>query len=295
MILFIFEGKNDEPRIYKTLSKLFHFQLKEQEVMYYYCNNIFSLYNTIKSYCDDIKGESSSIFGDIDIVNILKEEAIKHHKDTSELDKIRHSYEISEIFLFFDFDIHKIDDQNTLSLEEQISRIVELIHFFNNSSIESERNGIRIYINYPMIESYKYFKLPLPDENYKDYVVDVFIDGDFKQKADDFCDYSNTKYLCFDLNKSGNLKNSEDKEREDVIKQNWLKIKEMNIKKANFIALDDYSIPNNKDCITQDIILQKQIEKYIVPHNQIAVLNSFPLFWFEYIDEQKILAEIRGN
>ena len=33
MILFIFEGKNDEPRLYKTLKEIFHFELKEEEIV----------------------------------------------------------------------------------------------------------------------------------------------------------------------------------------------------------------------------------------------------------------------
>ena len=45
MILFIFEGKNDEPRLYKTLKEIFHFELNEEEIIHYYCNNIFSLYD----------------------------------------------------------------------------------------------------------------------------------------------------------------------------------------------------------------------------------------------------------
>lgn len=53
MILFIFEGKDDEPRLYKTLKELFHFELPEEEILHYFCNNIFSLYNTIMSYSDD--------------------------------------------------------------------------------------------------------------------------------------------------------------------------------------------------------------------------------------------------
>lgn len=288
MILFIFEGKKEEPRLYKTLNKVFNFKLNEEEILYYYCNNIFSLYNTIKSYCNENAEDISSVFKDIDIINVFKEDAIQHKKDTSVFDKIKYAKDISEIFLFFDFDINKVDDKNKLTVEEQIDRVVELMNFFNNSKIEVDRCGVSFYINYPMIESYKYFKTPLPDDNYKDYVVDVLIDGQFKKAASNFCDYKNTKFIFYDLNNSGKLKIPEDKKREEMIKQNWLYIKEMNIKKANFITTDEYSIPDTKNNIRQDIILQKQIEKYIKPNNEIAILNAFPLFWFEYIDEQKL-------
>lgn len=285
MILFIFEGKDDEPRLYRTLKKLFHFELPEEEILHYFCNNIFSLYNTIMSYSDD--ENKNNPFEDIDIINVLKEDAFANHKKCEGLDKIRHSYEVSEIFLFFDYDIKPVDSFNKLSIEEQNERISMLLSFFNSTEIGTERAGIKLFINYPMIESYRYFKCPLPDENYKDYTVNVFIDGAFKQKVDDFCDDKNLKFLCYDLNKSGELKKSEDKEREDKIRENWLFIKEMNLQKAHFICIGNYSIPSEKNSINQRVIFDKQIEKYVIPKHEVAVLNAFPLFWFEYIDETK--------
>lgn len=287
MILFIFEGKDDEPRLYKTLKELFHFELPEEEISHYFCNNIFSLYNTLKSYADD--ETEDNIFEDVDIINVLKEDAVANHKKCEGLDKIKYSYEVSEIFLFFDYDIKTVDSFNKLSLEEQNERISILLSFFNSTQLNTERAGIKLFINYPMIESYRYFKRPLPDENYKDYTVDVFIDGAFKQKVHDFCDDKQLKFLCYDLNKSGELKKSDDKERADKIRQNWLFIKEMNLKKANYICTNSYSIPESKEIISQQNILNNQIEKYVNRNKEIAILNAFPLFWFEYIDETKLL------
>lgn len=237
------------------------------------------------SYSNDENGNNP--FEDIDIINVLKEDAAGNQKKCDGLNKIKHSYEVSEIFLFFDYDIKPIDSFNKLSIEEQNERISMLLSFFNSANIDTERAGIKLFINYPMIESYRYFKRPLPDENYKDYSVNVFIDGAFKQKADEFCDDKNLKFLCYDLNKSGELKKSEDKEREDKIRENWLFIKEMNLQKAHFICTGNYSIPSEKNSINQRVIFDKQIEKYVIPKHEVAVLNAFPLFWFEYIDETK--------
>ena len=78
MILFIFEGKDDEPRLYKTLK---------------------------------------------------------------------------EIFLFFDYDIKPVDSFNKLSIEQQNERISMLLSFFNSTEIGTERAGIKLFINYPMIYS----------------------------------------------------------------------------------------------------------------------------------------------
>ena len=281
MILFIFEGKDDEPRLYKTLKEIFHFELNEEEILHYYCSNIFSLYDTIKEY--------GVLDGSIDLINVLKEEADKHKEIKSDLDKIKYSYEVSEIFLFFDYDIRKQDEKNKLSIEEQNAKILELFNFFENETLDSERNGLKLYINYPMIESYRFFKKELPDEDFRNYTFDLLSEKHFRQIVNEESYYQNLKYLCFDLNKSGNLRNTDDEDRSQKIKQNWLYLKDLNIKKAHFICTDDYSIPSDKDSIKQRTIFNNQIEKYVAPNHEVAVLNAFPLFWFEYIDENKLL------
>lgn len=282
MILFIFEGKNDEPRLYKTLKEIFHFDLKEEEIIHYYCNNIFSLYDTLKSYSEDVLDDS------VDLVNVLKEDAIKHKKSNTELDKIKYSSEISEIFLFFDYDLRKQDEKNKLTIEEQNAKILELFNYFENGSLDSERNGIKLYINYPMIESYRFFKKELPDEDFKNYTFDLLSEKSFKQIVSEESFYQNLKYLCFDIKKSGEVKSPNDEGRIKKIKQNWLCLKDLNIKKAHFICTDDYSIPESKNTINQQTIFDKQIEKYVKPNNEVSILNAFPLFWFEYIDENKL-------
>ena len=287
MILFIFEGKDDEPRLYKTLKEIFHFELNEEEILHYYCSNIFSLYDTIKEY---------GVFdGSVNLINVLKEEAAKHKEVKSDLDRIKYSYEVSEIFMFFDYDIRKQDEKNKLSIEQQNAKILELFNYFENESLDSERNGIKLYINYPMIESYRFFKKELPDEDFKNYTFDLMCEKSFKQIVNEESFYKNLNYLCFDLNKSGELKISDDEKRTNKIKQNWLHLKELNIKKAHFICTDNYSIPENKDSINQRNIFDNQIEKHVKTNHEVAVLNAFPLFWFEYIDEQKINRENKGN
>ena len=286
MILFIFEGENDEPRLYKTLKEIFHFALPEEEILHYFCNNIFSLYNAIKSYSDGENGENP--FEDIDIINVLKEDAIVNHKKCNGLEKIKHSYEVSEIFMFFDYDIRKQDEKNKLTIEEQNAKILELFNYFENENLDSERNGIKLYINYPMIESYRFFKKELPDEDFKNYTFDLMSEKTFKQIVNEESFYKNLKYLCFDMKKTREVKTPSDEKQIEKIRQNWLSLRELNIKKAHFICSDDYTIPSDKNSINQRAIFDNQIEKYVKPNNEVAILNAFPLFWFEYIDERKI-------
>ena len=281
MILFIFEGKDDEPRLYKTLKEIFHFELNEEEILHYYCSNIFSLYDKIKEY---------GIFDDsVNLINVLKEEAVKHTEVKSDLDRIKYSYEVSEIFMFFDYDIRKQDEKNKLTIEQQNAKILELFNYFENKGLDSERNGIKLYINYPMIESYRFFKKELPDEDFKYYTFNLMSKKSFGQIVHEESFYQNLKYLCFDLRKSRELKIPKDKVLTEKIRQNWLLLKDLNIKKAHFICTDDYSIPEDKDTINQQKIFDKQIEKYITPNHEVAVLNAFTLFCFEYIDNKKLL------
>ena len=50
MILFIFEGKFQDPRIYKTLKSIFFPNLQEKDILHYFCSNIYALYKTMKEY-----------------------------------------------------------------------------------------------------------------------------------------------------------------------------------------------------------------------------------------------------
>lgn len=271
MILFIFEGRKQEPRIYKTIKRLFFDDGNEEEILHYYCNNIYSLYKTLKEY--DVLNDAA------DIVNVLREQSSKHPCVNSEFYKIKHSDEVSQIYLFFDYDLNGKD--KAFSIDEQNAQIAAMLEYFDDES-----KG-RLYVSYPMVESFRYFKKPLPDENYKDYAVDARIDGKFKELVQNDSYYKNLKELCFNLDKSGRLKPMHDKSREKKIRTNWLFIKELNIKKANFICCDDYSIPKDKSLVAQQKIFCSQIEKYIKPKKEISILNAFPLFLFEYFKEPK--------
>ena len=88
MILFIFEGDDREPRLYKTLERLY-FPKKNDNIICSFGNNIYDLYNEMTEY-----------EGDGDIVSVMRERLADRGDKT--LDTIRSS-EISEIFLFFDY------------------------------------------------------------------------------------------------------------------------------------------------------------------------------------------------
>lgn len=146
MILFVFEGDEREPRLYRTLERLY-FPKVNDNIICSFGNNIYDLYNELKEYEDGG-----------DIVSVMRERLAA--RGDSILNGIRSS-DISEIFLFFDYDFQ----HSHLSLEEINQRVEEMLALFADET----ENG-KLYINYPMIESIRYTK-ELPDNDYANYVV----------------------------------------------------------------------------------------------------------------------------
>lgn len=104
MILFVFEGDEREPRLYRTLEKLY-FPKVNDNIICSFGNNIYDLYNELKGYDDGG-----------DVVSVMRGRLAARGDST--LNGIRSS-DISEIFLFFDYDF-----QNShLSLEEINQRV----------------------------------------------------------------------------------------------------------------------------------------------------------------------------
>lgn len=278
MILFIFEGGVREPALYKTMKYLFLSDSIKDDIIVSYCSNIYSLYKKMKeldAFDDDIDSA--------DIVQVLKEQlANSPNPQDDELSKIENSDSISEVYLFFDYDLKQKDDKNKLSVEEQNSQINELLEYFDN---ETEHG--KLFIDYPMVESIRYFKKKLPDEDYVTYVTDMFIGKGFKKEAGETF-YKNFDFISFNLNKNNDLKipltmgKTFDFDKINLVKTNWLYIKELNVKKANYICSGNNEFPDAKDEISQQKIFDGQVKKYL-PDGNIAILNSFPLFLYEYL------------
>ena len=252
MILFIFEGDDREPRLYKTLERLY-FPKKNDNIICSFGNNIYDLYNEMAEYD-----------GDGDIVSVMRERLAD--RGDKILDEIKSS-DISEIFLFFDYDFQ----HSQLSLDEINCRVEEMLDLFNDET----GNG-KLYINYPMIESIRYTK-ELPDDEYVHYVVSRDESRNFKYLANQFSAYESLDYILF----------QEDeipvKEKYIKIKDNWQYLKVMNVCKANFLVTNQYAFPAEKSLINQHAIFDSQKRIYVEPLESVSVLNSFPIFIYEYM------------
>ena len=269
MILLVFEGKDREVRIYKTIRELFFKNVIKDDMYVSYCSNIYSLYRKMKDL-DIFENEGS------DIVRLLKQEAAKHTEIPNTLEQFEDSDAFAEIYLFFDYDIKQQDRFNTESVEVQNEHIQEMLAFFNDET----ENG-KLYINYPMVESIRYFKHPLPDTEFYTYTTDLCIGKKFKKLANDDSFYKNLDFISFKMNKrTFELQQILESERQKI-KSNWDIVKDLHIRKANYVCADTNTHPASKATVNQSAIFASQLQKY-VPYQKIAILNGFPLFLYEY-------------
>lgn len=270
MILFIFEGEKREPQIYKTMQYLFFDSDSKSEILVSYCNNIYSLCKKMKQH-DSFNNSGS------DIVQILKEELSKNDA-SNVLKDIEYSDIFSEIYLFFDYDIHIPDKINKTSIEKQNNDLTEMLEYFNDET----GNG-KLYINYPMIESIRYFKKALPDDNYIYYTVNLDSKKSFKELANEEFFYKNLDFVSFKIDKKTlEIKIPDNPEKIRKLKSNWNYIENLNVRKANYICFQNDVLPKVKSEINQLTIFKSQVSTYVLPQQKIAILNAFPLFLYEY-------------
>ena len=217
MILFVFEGDEREPRLYRTLERLY-FPKVNDNIICSFGNNIYDLYNELKEYEDGG-----------DIVSVMRERLAA--RGDSILNGIR--------------------------------------------SADETENG-KLYINYPMIESIRYTK-ELPDNDYANYVVSREECKDFKRLARNFSAYDSLDHI---LLKDGETPT---KEKYMKVKDNWQFLKQMNVSKANLLIAGVNAMPKEKSVVNQLSIFERQLLLHVKPNRSVAVLNSFPIFIYEYM------------
>ena len=127
-----------------------------------------------------------------------------------------------------------------------------------------------------MIESIRYTK-ELPDNDYANYVVSREECKDFKRLARDFSAYNSLDHILF---KDGETPT---KEKYMKVKDNWQYLKQMNVSKANLLIAGVNTMPKEKSVINQLSIFERQLLLHVKPSRNVAVLNSFPIFIYEYM------------
>lgn len=245
MILFVFEGGKGEPTIFDSIEKLF---LSGEELRVVKCGfDLPTLYSNLKKTGEDL-------FRSLP----LKENGITI-PEGKRTDTI-----FSQIFLFFDYDF-----QNRMGVQRLHQILDEMLEFFNDET----ENG-KLYINYPMVESLKYTK-EIPDGHYYEYVAtrQECVEHKFKENAEFFAYAMAKGYRFINLSKI---------DKSDVM-SNWEKLKLQNVMKANFLLTGNNEMPQRKDVINQAAIFDAQKKNFVDKTMSVAILNSFPLFLYEYL------------
>ena len=275
MILFVFEGKKSEPKLFEALKELF-FPKRTEQFICTYNSNIYSLYSHLAEH-EVFETENKESYGrTVSILNHI----LQSNGDNTLADIIES--DISEIFLFFDYDFH----ESRLSLEENNQHLNEMLAYFNDET----SNG-KLYINYPMIESIKYHK-ELPDSQFIDYIISRKECKQFKNIAHEFSFYKSLDYILL----SYNPKESIEKRTAhiDSAIKNWKHLIDMNVSKANYICNGTNSYPTDKKDIQQDNIYTNQLVKYVnTKQCCVAILNAFPLFVFDYFNIDNFFKKLK--
>lgn len=213
---------------------------------------ICSFCSSIYTFYKRLKDE----FGEFaDVVDVLKTELEKTDPE-NQLFKCKSS-DFESVYLFFDYDFYRGD------LETKNAQVRELLEYFN----EETDNG-RLYVSYPMIESIQYTK-ELPDSQFHTYAVkrEDSVGEKFKKVARRFCAYDGYAFL----------KDAE----------NWRGLVEQHAMKANLLTKDVHGWPLVKDDVAQMPLFEAQLEKHVLPNDEVVILNAFPMFLYEYFPKDK--------
>lgn len=251
VILCILEGKKPDMAIFHQIKSTF---FKSRDVEFFYIGiSIYDFYNRILKYKNDI--------GFIDVFPIIKQIIIDQQKE-KEFVKFKEFLElkqnqISEIFLFFDYDGQDKDNST-----KNPNTIDEMLDFFDNETVFG-----KLYVNYPMAESYKHR-----------------IDGNIEF----FSINNEIHYKTF-------VASICDKKLEQISKldrKDWLQVFLPHLKSTNHLFSNQFLLPNTyleTQKMSQLSIYHQQKQQYIQPNQKIMILSSFSWFLLEYLGEKLFL------
>lgn len=243
-ILLIVEGAKTEPKLFKRIEKLLNLNNEVFEIISFN-TNIYSLYKIMKN--NDFN---------LNIVDLLKE----LHPDNKEILNNIFIY----VYLIFDLDAHHCKKQELRNIKDVVNdnliKIKEMVDYFND---ETDPTIGKLYINYPMIESFK--------------DSDSFFDDKYKNASCNISMLSRYKEMV-SKKKLSNL-------RIESIKDDDLnKIILQNIFKLNYIISKNFEELDYKtyiDYSSQDKILMNE-SRIIKESNEISVLNTSIFIVIDY-------------
>lgn len=232
-ILCIFEGEKTEEKYFSSLKNSF---FSESSIFFLtsFKNDIYALYKEISN--DD----------DLDIFELIKESKNQNIENIENLTRDQ----ISQIYLFFDYECHDPD------FSEQA--LLAMLGKFDN---ETEHG--KLFISYPMVEA----------------IRDITCIDSYLEKTVSVENSRGKVYKRLSADRGD--KRFQDTRKIDKLA--WLFLIEANSIKASHILYGEY-LPES---YSQIEIARKQIELYL-PQNKVAVLSHFPLFLIDYLGHKRI-------
>ncbi|MBQ0111804.1 MAG: hypothetical protein KBT03_01620 [Bacteroidales bacterium] len=257
MILFVFEGKKPEMALFEAIDSLL-LHIGNEKIVTTFHTNFYKLYDEIQ------KDE------DVLTLNLLKEWLWT--KNNHSLDEYS-TDDFTEIYLFFDYDLHAATSFLHLTTDDANHRVKEMLQIFND-----EYEHGKLFVSYPMIESYLYTK-KMPDSDFSSYTYKIADLANFKSDTNAFSDYTQNQFTTAHTKL-----------------ENWAKAIMQNVYKANFLCKGQYSMPLAKDDITQANIFDCEVSQYVVPNAEVSILCALPLFVHYYLRpelfDERILSHI---
>lgn len=168
VILFLYEGRVSEPKYIKSLIKKTDIEIKGGIIETAFCNNIYGLCNLTKSF-DTVDTVEDKVY------ELFKQQKLQTLSSSEQSIPTRE--EISEIYLFFDYDGHATNADN--------DQIKTMLGEFNN---ETEQG--KLYISYPMLEALRdtenaVFKIE-SGKKYKENIGNTGIENIVRLDEDEF-------------------------------------------------------------------------------------------------------------
>ena len=224
-VLIITEGKKTEPKLYRKAFELF--PLFNKYEIYSYKANAYDLYGYLQPYWADGSLEAS------EFLQILQE----HEKNEDKKKLLGQNF--SDVFLIFDFDPH--------DHRYDFVKLKRLLTYFN----ESTECG-KLYINYPMVESYKHF-FSLEDEGYIDRIV----------KFDDLTSYKNIASMESGVGNVG-----------DFTRDTFRMIVNQNLHKLNWLCTEEKALPKSGTIDDLLLCIADGQNRWITQERYCYVLNT---------------------
>lgn len=225
-ILLIVEGDSDEVRFFRALFSCCYKKAEYQVVPYKANVHMLAqhLYNYYPKFEDD----------NVDIKLVLS--SMTSNKDKKEL--LRQHY--TDVYMVFDLDPHHD--------HPHFDTVVRMINYFNDSTYQG-----RLYINYPMMQSYKHFS-SLPNESFVDKTISFEESKHYKRivgEESHFTDLTKYDYVTF------------------------YSLAVHHIKKANYLLTGNYALPTMDEYLDFDYVnIFKTELDLISSKNMISILNT---------------------